>query len=290
MKTLTNSRKYSGKWFNPDDIAQINQLITDNPKAHRLALSRLVCQMFNWKKINGELKEMSCRVAMLAMHRDNIIVLPEPLCKKYPCQINNKRTPEGEPGLPIHCEVTELDDLLFQIVEKANTGLWNELIDRYHYLGYTAMSGAQLRYFVYSNKQPIALLSFGASAWTTAPRDKFIGWTHSQREERLHYVINNARFLILPWVRVPHLASKLLSMVARRVQTDWLVRYHYQPVLLETFVAVKQFKGTCYKAANWQCLGNTTGRGKKGSHKANIGIKSVWVYPLTRHFKKVLCA
>ncbi len=290
MITINEPKKYSGKWFTPDDIAHINQIVANHPKTHRAALSRLVCQIFNWKKINGELKEMSCRVAMLAMHRDNIIILPEPLRKKYPSQINNKRTPKGEPGLPIHCKVTELDDLTFQIVEKANTALWNELIDRYHYLGYTPMSGAQLRYFVYSNNQPLALLSFGASAWTTAPRDKFIGWTHSQRKEQLHYVINNARFLILPWVRVPHLASKLLSMAARRVQTDWLARYHYQPVLLETFVAVEQFKGTCYKAANWQCLGNTTGRGKKGSQKANIGIKSVWVYPLTRNFKQVLCA
>ena len=290
MKILTEPRKYSGKWFTPDDIAQINLLITEHSKAHRAALSRLVCQTFNWKKINGELKEMSCRVAMLAMHRENIIGLPEPLRKKYPSQVNKKRTPQGEPGLPIHCAVTELDELQFQIVEKANSALWNELIDRYHYLGYTPMSGAQLRYFIYSNNQTVALLSFGASAWTTAPRDKFIGWTHSQRKEQLHHVINNARFLILPWVRVPNLASKLLSMAARRVQVDWLERYHYQPVLLETFVAVEQFKGTCYKAANWQCLGTTTGRGKKGDQNANIGIKSVWVYPLTRNFTKVLCA
>ena len=290
MNTLTNPKKYSGKWFAPDDIAQINQLITDHPKAHRAALSRLVCQTFNWKKINGDLKEMSCRVAMLAMDRDHIIQLPAPRHKKHPCKVNKKRTPEGEPGQPIHCAITELDDLHFQIVDQTHSALWNELIDRYHYLGYTPLSGAQLRYFVYSNNQPVALLSFGASAWTTAPRDQFIGWQPSQREARLHHVINNARFLILPWIRVPHLASKLLSMAAKRVQADWLERYHYQPVLLETFVATEHFKGTCYKAANWQCLGTTTGRGKKGANNANIGIKSVWVYPLTRHFKKILCA
>jgi hypothetical protein len=290
MSIIIDQKKYSGKWFSPNDIEQIKQTISNNPLASRALLSQLVCQKLNWKKIDGNLKEMSCRVAMLSMERDNLIHLPEPLYKKQPCKQFKKRTSLGEPGQPVNCPITKLSDLQFKIVERHTSALWNELIDRYHYLGYKPLSGAQIRYFVYSNNQPVALLSFGASAWTTAPRDKFIGWTHSQRKEQLHYVINNARFLILPWVRVPHLASKLLSMAARRVQTDWLERYHYQPVLLETFVAVEQFKGTCYKAANWQCLGTTTGRGKKGSHKANIGIKSVWVYPLTRHFKKVLCA
>ena len=289
MKTITEPKKYSGKLFTADDIGRIKQLINNHPNAHRAALSRLVCQEFNWRKVNGELKEMSCRVAMLAMYRDALIQLPKPLRKKPTCKINKKRTLEAEPGQPVQCAITELGELQFQVVDRFNSALWNELIDRYHYLGYTPLSGAQIRYFVYSNNQPVALMSFGASAWTTAPRDQFIGWKPAQRESRLHYVINNARFLILPWIRVPHLASKLLSMVAKRVQSDWLERYHYQPVLLETFVEVKRFKGTCYKAANWLCLGTTTGRGKKGSNKAHIGIKSVWIYPLTRRYKKILC-
>ena len=227
---------------------------------------------------------------MLSMERDNLIHLPKPLYKKKPCKHFKKRTSQGEPSHPINCPITELMDLQFEVVDRHTSALWNELIDRYHYLGYKPLSGAQLRYFIYSNKQPVALLSFGASAWTTAPRDQFIGWQKSQRESQLHHVINNARFLILPWIKVPHLASKLLSMAAKRVQVDWLERYHYKPVLLETFVEVERFKGICYKAANWQCLGTTTGRGKKGDNKANIGIKSVWVYPLTRNFKKILCA
>lgn len=289
MSTITDQKKYSGKWFSPNDIEQIKQTISNNPQASRALLSRLVCQEFNWKKIDGNLKEMSCRVAMLSMERDDLIRLPEPLYKKHPCKHFKKRTSQGEPGQPVNCLITELSDLQFEIVDRHTSALWNELIDRYHYLGYKPLSGAQLRYFVYSNNQPVALLSFGASAWTTAPRDQFIGWQKSQRESQLHRVINNARFLILPWIKVPHLASKLLSMTAKRVQADWLERYHYKPVLLETFVEVERFKGICYKAANWQCLGTTTGRGKKGASNANIGIKSVWVYPLTRHFKKILC-
>jgi len=240
MNTITEPRKYSGKWFSPDDIEQIKQIITDNPQAHRAALSRLVCQAFNWKKINGGLKEMSCRVAMLAMNKDNIICLPEPLRKKHPGNIKKKHTEQGEPRPAIHCAITELTHLQFQVVDQTNSALWNELIDRYHYLGYTPLSGAQLRYFVYSHEQPVALLSFGASAWTTAPRDQFIGWEKSQRESRLHLIINNARFLILPWIRIPHLASKLLSMIARRVQADWLERYHYQRIVPVSMLEYRQ--------------------------------------------------
>ncbi len=290
MNTITEPKKNSGKWFTPDDIEQIKQIIIDHPKAHRAALSSLVCQAFNGNKINGDLKEMSYRVDMLGMDRDNLIRRPLPLRKKLPCNVTRKRTPDGEPGSPIHCAITELNNLQFQIVSQTNSALWYELIDRYHYLGYTPLSGAQLRYFVYTNDQPVALLSFGASAWTTAPRDQYIGWKKSQRESKLHQIINNARFLILPWIQIPHLASKLLSMAAKRVQGDWLERYHYQPVLLETFVEVKRFKGTCYKAANWECLCTTTGRGKKGGNQPSLPVKSVWIYPLNKHFKKLLCA
>jgi Druantia protein DruA len=290
MNITTESKKYSGKYFSPNDIECIKQLLITNPKANRAALSRLVCEQFKWFKMDGNLKEMSCRVAMINMERDKLIILPKPLHKKYPCHAHKKQTSKGNPGQPVNCAVSELSNLQIQPVERDNSGLWNELIERYHYLGYQPLSGAQIRYFVYSNEQLIALLSFGASAWTTAPRDQFIGWRKSQRESRLHQVINNARFLILPWIKVPHLASKILSMAARRVQADWLERYHYQPVLLETFVEVERFKGTCYKAANWQCLGTTTGRGKKGGHQASLPVKSVWIYPLNKHFKKILCA
>jgi len=289
MNTIIERKKYSGKWFSSNDIDQIRQIISTNPQASRASLSRLVCEKLNWQKIDGNLKEMSCRVAMLDMGRDGLVSLPEPRFKKLPCKNYKKRTANGEPGQPINCAITELTDFRFELVDGKSSALWNELIDRYHYLGYKPLSGAQLRYFVYINEQPAALLSFGASAWSTASRDQFIGWQKTQRESNLHLIINNARFLILPWIRVPHLASKLLSMVAKRIPSDWLERYHYQPVLLETFVEIKRFKGICYKAANWQCLGTTTGRGKKGSNQARLPIKSVWVYPLTKHFRKMLC-
>jgi len=175
-------------------------------------------------------------------------------------------------------------------VGRSDSALWNEYIDRYHYLGYKPLPGAQLRYFAYAGQRPVALLGFGAAAWQTAPRDDWIGWSHAQRQRHLSAVVNNARFLILPWVRVKSLGSKLLAMAARRLAHDWALRYDYRPVLLETFVEAQRFAGTCYRAANWTCVGRTQGRGKLGDHRlGQVPIKTVWVYPLAKDFRQQLC-
>ena len=185
-----------------------------------------------------------------------------------------------------------LEDLRLELVSsRAQSRLWNEYVQRHHYLGYQPLPGAQLRYFARSQGRVLALLGFGAAAWKTAPRDLFIGWSHDQRKQRLHLVVNNARFLILPWVRSPHLASKLLGMAARCLPDDWLQRYGYRPVLLETFVEKERFAGTCYKAANWKLLGETQGRGKLDVHtRRALPVKTVWVLPLARRFREILCA
>ena len=150
---------------------------------------------------------------------------------------------------------------------------------------------SQARYFARARGRILAVLGFGAAAWKTAPRDRYIGWTPSQRQARLHLLVNNARFLILPWVRSPNLASRLLAMAARQLTTDWQHRYGYRPVLLETFVETPRFRGTCYKAANWTYLGHTQGRGKLDvHHAATLPKKSIWVYPLAADFRKTLCA
>ncbi len=168
--------------------------------------------------------------------------------------------------------------------------MWREYIQRYHYLGYTSLPGAQIRYFTYAGDVLLALLSFSAAAWKTAPRDQFISWTHEQREKNLHYIINNSRFLILPWVRSTNLASKLLSLVSHQLLIDWPRQYGYQPALLETFVELERFTGACYKAANWIYVGNTTGRGKLDRYKQfTLPKKSIWLYPLHKNFKKILC-
>jgi len=174
-------------------------------------------------------------------------------------------------------------------VGRTHSRLWNEYIHRYHYLGYQPLPGAQLRYFVTIEEQIVAALGFGAAAWQTAPRDQFISWTHEQRKRNLPLIVNNARFLIMPWVRSKNLASKILAMLAHRLPDDWAAKYHIRPVLLETFVDSEQFTGTCYKAANWTYVGKTKGRGKLGpAGKQSVPIKDIWLYPLSRQFRQRL--
>ena len=187
---------------------------------------------------------------------------------------------------PVH----ELPALAFQpVVSRKDSRLWNEYIQRYHYLGFTPLPEAQIRYFVTAQERLVALLGFGASAWQTAPRDRFIGWTPQQRQDRLHLIVNNGRFVILPWVRCPGLASQILGRVARQLPSDWQTRYGYRPVLLETFVETPRFRGTSYRAANWILVGQTQGRGKLGpAKKISVPIKDIWLYPLARNFRQIL--
>jgi hypothetical protein len=169
--------------------------------------------------------------------------------------------------------------------------LWNEAIARFHYLGYTPLSGAQQRYLVEYDDGILGAIGFGASAWKVAARDHWIGWTSQQRQSGLQRVVNNARFLLLPWVRVKNLASRILSMSARRLVGDWQQRYGYQPVLLETFVEQPRFSGSCYRAANWIYVGDTQGRGKLDRYEERaLPIKGVYLYPLISDFRRELCA
>lgn len=276
--------RYCGRDFSEQELAWIRQLIADNPTRTRAALARLTCQALAWRKPDGGLKAMSCRVVMLRMQADGLLELPPP---RHPRPaIRLAHTARTAPGVPIDCPVHALPALHLKPVERATSGLWNEFIHRYHYLGYTPLPGAQQRYFAYSATTPLALLGFGAAAWQSAPRDRFIGWTHNQRQRNLPLIVNNARFLILPWIRSPNLASKLLAIAARRLPSDWLQRYGYRPVLLESFVETERFAGTCYKAANWRYLGQTQGRGKLGPpRRQSVPIKDLWVYPLEARFR-----
>jgi len=281
--------RYCGRDFSNQELALIRQLISENPSASRAVLSRLTCQALDWYKIDGGLKEMSCRVAMLRMHDDGLIKLPAPrhrYCPANNVQFTSATAPKSKIKKPVHA----LLSVQLRIVRgRQQSRLWNEYIHRYHYLGYKPLPGAQLRYFVISENNIIALLGFGASAWQCAPRDKYIGWTHDQRKKKLQYIVNNARFLILPWVKCKNLASKILSLTSHRLSRDWQDHYGYQPVLLETFVERDRFAGTCYKAANWVLVGQTKGRGKLGpAGKISVPIKDLWLYPLERNFRHEL--
>lgn len=280
--------RYCGRDFTNKELDQIRALIKENPQYHRAKLSREVCQMLRWLKPDGKLKDMSCRVAMLRMQEDGLIELPEPLRTKAAIR-KIEFTPATNFQDSILCPVNQLPHLQLQMVNKTNSSLWNEYIERYHYLGYTPLPGAQLRYFITANGQILALTGFGAAAWQTSPRDKFIGWNHEQRRRNLHLIVNNARFLILPWVQSKNLASKILALHTRQLPYDWGEKYNIRPVLMESFVEKNRFAGTCYKAANWCNVGQTKGRGKLGPPgKISVPIKDVWLYPLNKNFRTLL--
>ena len=277
--------------FTQKELDAIVELMAQNPQLKRAPLSRRVCEMLDWRRPDGRLSDMSCRVAMLRMQTDGWITLP-------PSQMPHPRrraqfdpTPatdaQGAIDMPVHA----LDALRLEVVAGvgAASRLWNEYVARYHDLGYTPMSGSQIRYNVYAGDRLVALLSFGASAWKLADRERFIGWNHDQRQNNLQRVVNNTRFLILPWVQSKGLASKILALAARRLPKDWQQRYGYSPVMLETFVESPRHKGTCYKAANWVLVGKTTGRGKKSlSHQQALPIKDIWLYPLRPDYAAIL--
>ena len=284
--------RYCGRLFSAQELQLIRALIAADPSRSRAALSRLVCERLDWRRANGQLKDMSCRVAMLRMHRDGLIQLPPPRHRHGNGTLHRRRTAQAEPQLPFVARVDALPELQVRpLADQREALLWREYVDRYHYLRYTPLPGAQLRYLVTSQGQVLALLGFGASAWKAAPRDRFIGWSVAQREARLHLVVNNARFLILPWIQVRNLASATLALISRRLPDDWQARYSYRPLLLETFVQSDRFLGTSYRAANWTHVGQTQGRGKLDVQRTHaLPKKDIWLYPLRRDFRRRLCA
>jgi len=315
--------RYCGRDFTIEEMDLIRHHIAADPPLNRAQLSRVVCDDLRWLRSDGRRKDMSCRVAMLRMERDGLIRLPPPLNTNSNGRIKPPNTSAGDPGQPIHTALSALGQLLLcPVGSSQDSALWNELIERYHYLGYKALPGAQLRYLVFatgpavgrrknlqrpglpagriknrpvdrvesSRPRLLAALGFGAAAWMTAPRDRFIGWNHPQRQQNLHLVINNARFLILPWVKVDNLASKILALAAKQLKDDWRGQYGFEPVLLETFVEKDRFVGTCYRAANWIHVGQTQGRGKLNKRHVRLEpIKDIYLYPLTKHFRHTLC-
>lgn len=282
--------KYCGRQFDPSEITFIRTLLAEEPEISRYKISQRVCEGLNWRRPDGTLKDMSCRVALLRMETDGLFRLPVARRAKPTAYV---RHPDIEAVVeePHAVPQVGLTGLTVDLVkEKRDSLLWNAYMQRHHYLGHQLMPGAQLRYFIREGGRVVALASFGASAWKIKPRDDLIGWTIEQRRRNLHLVVNNARFLILPWIICRNLASCILAMISRRLADDWSIRYSYRPVLLETFVEDERFRGTCYKAANWHFLGKTQGRGKLDRfHIQTQPIKSIWMYPLVADFRKHLC-
>ena len=289
MSVRPTKRSFTAEQF----LQTVRRVLDEQPGIQRTALSRQVCALLDWRGANGSLSEVSCRVLMLRLANRGLITLPPSRIGRQRRRAHFPPTAATDPQDAIRAPVHALPAPRLEIVTGQNTASrrWNEYIARYHYLGYTPLSGNQMRYNVYAGDRLVALIGFGASACKLAARERYIGWTDQAWERNLQQVVNNTRFLILPWIQVKGLASRILGLAARQLPVDWQTRYGYRPVLLETFVESPRHAGTCYKAANWQCIGKTTGRGKKStSHRQHLPTKDIWVYPLRRDFHRILHA
>lgn len=283
--------RYRGRAITTEDIAFIRQLIAENPAASRRRLSAQLCEAWQWKQANGALCDMVCRGLLLLLHRADEIELP-PIRFKTLNPFVRRAAPK--PMLidttPITGALRELQPVEFEQVRRTpDEPLFNSLMEQYHYLAYEQPVGEHLKFLAWAQGRPIACL-----AWSSAPRhlgsrDRYIGWSAEARRRNIRFIAYNTRFLILPWVAVPHLASHLLSRMAQRLSADWKRIYGHPIYFLETFVDPERFRGTCYRAANWVLLGRTTGRGKDDqSNRPNRSIKEVLGYPLTRRFRQLL--
>ncbi|MDD4713823.1 MAG: DUF4338 domain-containing protein [Bacteroidales bacterium] len=271
-------------------ITEIRTLMENNPDWHRSRLSQEICRLWNWCGPNGQLKDISCRDMLRDLESKGMIALPKPLTKGGGS--SNKVVQLRHDITPVECSIKEVMPIRIEVtIEKNSLAAFKSYISQYHYLGYDRSIGENIKYMVYSrNGTPLACVMFGSAAWACRPRDEVIGWTKEIRPQNLPFITGNSRFLIFPWVRIPHLASHILSLVARRISSDWVSKYGHPLYLLETFVEQDRFKGTCYKAGNWMFVGSTTGRGRNSVRGGiPIPVKDIYIYPLVRDFRKKLC-
>jgi len=289
METIITYRRRS---VTPEDVDIVRRIIETHPGKSRRFISQEVCREWDWRQPNGFLKDMVCRSLLLLLESKGLIKLPprkftpaNPLAKrKKPSRVDVDKT-------PIHCSVADLFPIeLKQVRRTPFEKTFNGLVSEYHYLGYTQPIGEHLKYMAFSGGRPIACLAWGSAPWYIGARDRFIGWNKTIREKNLHLITNNLRFLILPWVQISCLASYLLALNRQRLSKDWQDLYKHPVYLLETFVDTQRFQGTCYKADNWTCVGQTTGQGKLSKPgQPLLSKKAVYVYPLTKSFRQELC-
>ena len=283
---------YRHRLITDDDVGFIRKLITEHPGSSRRDLSKKLCEAWNWVQANGALRDMVCRGLMLMLHRQGLIELPP--VRWVP---RNRQVDRSRPVLaavdetPLQMRLAELGALeVRQVRRTPEEALFNGLLQHHHYLGYTQPVGEHLKYLVFARGRPVA-----CAAWSSAPRhlgsrDRFIGWDKQARLANIRLLAYNTRFLILPWVTVPHLASHILGRMARMLSADWQRIYAHPICFVETFIDPQRFRGTCYLAANWTLLGQTTGRGKDApTRQANRSIKQVLGYALVKDFRQRLC-
>jgi len=283
--------KHRGRIITAEDLAFIQQLIDNNRESSRRKLSAKLCEAWQWKQANGAPRDMVCRGLLLMLHRAGEIELP-PVRFRPPNPLADRSRPASIliDQTPIEGALKKLQPITVEQVRRtADEALYNSLIEHHHYLGYEQPVGEHLKYVIWAQHRPIACM-----AWSSAPRhlgcrDRFIGWSGEARRRNIRFIAYNTRFLILPWMRIPHLASHILGQMARVVSKDWEQLYRHPIYFLETFVDTERYQGTCYRAANWIVLGKTTGRGKDDqTNRPNRSIKQVLGHPLTPRFRELL--
>ena len=281
---------YRHRVITDDDIVFIRKLIAEHPGVSRKALSRKLCEAWNWVQANGALRDMVCRGLMLMLHREGLIELPAARPSVFDLIKRGRPTLVSVDQSPLQMSLADLGPLQVRQVRRTpEEALFNSLLQQHHYLGYTQPVGEHLKYLVFARGRPVACL-----AWSSAPRhlgsrDRFIGWDKQARLKNIALLAYNTRFLILPWVTVPHLASHILGRMTRALSAEWQRVYAHPIYFVETFIDPQRFAGTCYRAANWKVMGHTTGRGKDDlSHKTNRSIKQVLGCPLIKDFRQRL--
>lgn len=292
MSNINNMNTYNRPEITDENIEVIRRLIAENPTMGRTKLSVILCEMWDWRSPNGQLKDMSCRDMLRALDKAGKIVLPKSKSISRRADVPMKIKHLVHDETPVVGSLKDLRPLYVKVVSSSDELIqFKSYIDQYHYLGFDRYVGEHLAYMVCS-RDGVALscLLFGSAAWACKERDAFIGWDMQQRKHNLNMMTNNSRYLILPWVRVPHLASHILSLITKRINTDWEQKYGHPIYLLETFIETGRFKGTCYKAANWIRVGSTTGRGRDGGHhRAILPVKDIYLYPLDADYRTKLC-
>jgi len=285
--------RYRGREITVSDIVFLRSFIHAHSDLSRWKLSRRLCEVWQWKQANGALCDQLCRSMLLLLHRAGEIELPPVRRRPLRNYLAERQAPEVlvPDSRPVYGSLTLLRSQIdiHQVRRTSEEGLFNSLMEQYHYLHYDQPVGEHLKYLVTANGQAIACIAFSSAPRHLGPRDRFIGWDADTRRRNLRLIAYNTRFLILPWVAVPHLASHLLARVAARIAADWQRMYAHPVWLLETFVDRTRFRGTCYRAANWIPLGSTTGRGKNDlTHKPNRPVKEILVHPLHRRYRDLL--
>lgn len=291
---MESVHRIQGRDLSESNIAEVRSMIAEHPAWHRTRLSVELAQTWGWRSAAGQLQDMAARSLLVKLERRGFIVLPPHQHPGYP-RLRRSPAPEGaspEPA-PIAQPLAGLLPLRVEIVPPghADRPLFSRYLAQHHYLGYRGPVGETLAYLVRDcHERDLSCVLFGAAAWKTQPRDAWIGWDPDIRVRRLSFLTGNTRFLILPWVRVPHLASHILGRITRRLADDWQAKYNHPVHLLETFVDRARFKGTCYRAANWTCVGQTQGRSRQDRARAlRVPVKDIYLYPLTPDFRRRLC-